>query len=303
MEYDVTIDRDVYIGGSDIPAIMGISTFKTRWQLLQEKAGLIESEFTGNRYTVYGQTMEPKIRAYINAWEAVPFEPNRVVVGDFRAHTDGFNGECVLEIKTTSHIFNTVDEYKVYLVQLLKYMEVNNVRHGILAVYDRPEDFNTEFDDERLYIFDICIEDYTELLAEINEELDRFRFDLARLKENPLLTEQDFLVSKELVTLSKKVLAFESQLAALKTVEQQLKEAKQALFDEMSKHGVKSWTTPNGTKITRVDSTPGKVETAVEFDTAAFQEENPAMYEMYLHEVTKRTAGKSGYVKITLPKG
>ena len=309
MEYDVTVDRDLYIGGSDIPVIMGLSSFKSRWTLLQEKAWLVENEFTGNRYTVYGQKMEPKIRDYINnnqylhPVELKPFEPNRVYEGDFRAHTDGFNGECVLEIKTTSHIFNTVEEYKVYLVQLLKYMEVNKVEYGLLAVYHRPADFCTDFDESRLRTYRIKIDTKENaLLKEINAELDRFRADLARLRENPLLTEQDFFTSNELVTLSNKVLAFESQLAALKAIEQQLKDAKQALFEEMTKHDVKSWETPNGTKITRVDSTPGSKKTVTEFDTAAFKEENPAMYEMYLHEVTKRTAGRSGYVKITLPK-
>lgn len=302
MEYDVTIDRDIYIGGSDIAVIMGLSSFKNRWTLLQEKAGLIEVAFHGNRYTLYGQKIEPLIRDYINRNRKKKFEPNRVINGDIRCHTDGFNGECVLEIKSTSHIFPTVDEYKVYLVQLIKYMEENHVKKGKLAVYRRPEDFSTEFDPKRLQVFDIVLSDYAGLLAEVNEEIDRFRFDLARLRENPLLTEQDFFSSNELVMLSNKVIAFENQLAAMKAIEQQLKDAKAALFDEMEKHDVKSWETPNGTKITRVDAIPGSVKTVTEFDTAAFKEENPAMYEMYLHDVEKKTAGRSGYVKITLPK-
>ena len=283
---------------------MGISTFKTRWQLLQEKAGLIENDFKGNRFTVYGQKIEPLIRDYINRNRKKKFEPNRVINGDIRCHTDGFNGECVLEIKSTSHIFPTVDEYKVYLVQLVKYMEENKVKKGKLAVYHRPKDFDPNcpvFDPKRLQVFDISMSDYKGLLVEVNEEIDRFRFDLARLRENPLLTEQDFFGSNELVTLSNKVIAFENQLAAMKAIEQQLKDAKAALFDEMARHDVKSWETPNGTKITRVDSTPGSVKTVTEFDTAAFKEENPAMYGMYLHAVEKKTAGRSGYVKITLP--
>lgn len=281
---------------------MGLSSFKTRWTLLQEKAGLIEVAFHGNKYTVYGQKIEPQIRDYINRNRKKKFEPNRVINGDIRCHTDGFNGECVLEIKSTSHIFPTVDEYKVYLVQLVKYMEENKVKKGKLAVYHRPEDFDALFDPERLQVFDIVMSDYTGLLAEINEEIDRFRFDLARLRENPLLTEQDFIGSNALVELSNKVVAFENQLAAIKVIEQQLKDAKAALFDEMTKHDVKSFETPNGTKITKVDAVPGSVKMVTEFDTAAFKEENPAMYEMYLHEVEKKTAGRSGYVKITLPK-
>lgn len=302
MEYDVTVDRDIYIGGSDIAVIMGLSSFKTRWTLLQEMAGLIEVAFHANKYTEYGHTIEPLIRDYINRNRKKKFEPNRVINGDVRCHTDGFNGVCVLEIKSTSHIFPTVDEYKVYLVQLVKYIEENHVKKGILAVYHRPEDFSTDFDPERLQVFEIDMKDYKALLAEVNEEIDRFRFDLARLRANPLLTEQDFFASEELVTLSNKVIAFESQIAAMKAVEDQLKAAKQALFDEMEKHDVKSWTTPNGTKITRVDSTPGTTKTVTEFDTAAFKAENPALYGMYLHDVEKKTAGRSGYVKITLPQ-
>ena len=63
---NVKVDRDKYIGGSDIPIMMNISPFKTRWELLQEKAGLVENTFDGNQYTEYGNVLEPKIRDYIN---------------------------------------------------------------------------------------------------------------------------------------------------------------------------------------------------------------------------------------------
>lgn len=301
MNYDVTQNRNDYIGGSDIPVIMGISSFKTRWTLLQEKAGLIEVTFKGNRYTEFGNIIEPQIRAYINRNRKKKFEPNRVINGDIRCHTDGFDGECVLEIKSTSHIYEDVGEYKVYLVQLLKYMEENGVKKGKLAVYERPEDFCPDFDPERLTVYDIAIGDYTELLKEVNEAIDKFRKDLARLKANALLTEQDFLpVSKEMIALSDKVIAFESQLIAMKAIEKHLKDAKKALFEEMLKHNVKSWETPYGTIITRVDGVPAKTETVTEFDTEAFKEENPALYDLYLKDVEKKTTGRSGYVKLTV---
>lgn len=302
MDFDVTVDRNVYIGGSDIPAIMGISTFKTRYELLLEKAGLKEIEFTGNKYTVFGQKLEPVIRSYINQTQEVPFVPNKNTIGDVRCHTDGYNGECVLEIKTTSHIYDTVAEYKVYLVQLLKYMEVNKVDRGLLAVYKRPEDFSLVFDPERLHIYDIWLVDYMYLLMEINEALDKFRADLARLKENPLLSEEDFLDNRELVTLSNKVVAFESQLSAMKAIEQQLKDAKKALYEAMVKSGEKSWTTPNGTKISMVAEIPAAIEMVEEFDLAAFKAERGEIYSEYLREVPKKKGGRGGYVKITLPK-
>lgn len=301
MSYDVTIDRDVYIGGSDVPCIMGISTFKTRYELLLEKAGLKEIDFAGNKYTVYGQKLEPKIRDYINKDMQNKFEPNKTVKGDIRAHTDGFNGECVLEIKTTSHIYETLDEYKVYLVQLLLYMEINEVEKGLLAVYERPESFEEEFNPDRLTTYEVKASDYKELTAEINAEIDRFRNDLARLKENPLLTEEDFQPN-ELIELSNKVIVFETRLAEYKKLEEQYKEMKQKLFEAMVKHDVKSWQTVNGTKITRVDGTEATVEIVKEFNAAKFKEENPDVYDRYLEDVKKKKAGKSGYVKITLPK-
>ena len=300
-EFDVSIDRDKYIGGSDIPVILGISKFKSRWQLLLEKAGLEESSFSGNRYTEYGHYIEPFIRYHINLTYNTQFVPNRVIDGDIRCHTDGFNGECVLEIKSTSDIHSTVDGYKVYLVQLVKYMEENDVQRGILAVYDRPEDMNTIFDATRLQVFEIVLDDYRNLLNHVNRELDKFRADLERLKENPLLTEQDFLPAGELAVLADKVAKFENQLSALKEIENQCKEAKRQLFMEMLKRGVKSWTMPNGTKITRVDEVPGGTKMVEEFDAEAFKAERPGTYYKYMKTVEKKTNGRAGYVKITIP--
>ena len=99
--YDVTVDRDKYIGGSDLPIIMGISTFNTRWGLLQEKAGLKQNTFAGNKYTEYGNVMEPQIRDFINAKRKKKFAPDQVIVDDLRGNCDGFNGDAILEIKTT----------------------------------------------------------------------------------------------------------------------------------------------------------------------------------------------------------
>ena len=302
-DYDVTFERWRWIGGSDVPIILGLSKFKTRWQLLLEKAQLAEDTFKGSRFTEYGHIIEPQIREYINLVRNTNFVPNRVINGDIRYHSDGFNGKAVLEVKSTSEIYSTVDGYKVYLVQLLRGMEENGVTEGILAVYDRPEDLNPVFDPQRLQVFDISLDDHQNLLNYENKEIDRFRADLARLKENPLLSEEDFLpIGNDLVAMANKVVAFENQLAAMKEVEQKLKDAKKQLFNEMLKHNVKSWASPNGTKITRVDEVPGGTKTVTEFDSEAFKAENPAMYQRYVRRFEKKSNGKAGYVKITMPR-
>ena len=301
-EFDVSQDRDKYIGGSDLPIICGISKFKTRWQLLLEKAGLAENTFEGNPYTRYGHYIEPFIRDHINLVYNTQFIPNRVINGDIRCHSDGFNGECVLEIKSTSDIFSTVDGYKVYLVQLVKYMEQNQVEKGILAVYDRPGDMSQEFDPKRLQVFEITLDDYRNLLDYVNREIDKFRADLERLKENPLLSEQDFLPAGNLVALADKVAKLENQLAALKDIENQCKEAKKALYNEMLNRKVKSWTMPNGTKLTMVMDTPPGTKTVTEVDTEALKADCPGIYQKYLKTVEKKTNGKAGYVLITIPR-
>ena len=301
MDYDVTQERNLWIGGSDVAIIMGISPFKTRYELLLEKAGLKEIESFSNKYTLYGQSMEPYIRDYINRNRKKRFEPNRVVKGDVRCHTDGFNGECVLEIKTTSHIYEDVSEYKIYLVQLLLYMQMNEVTKGKLAVYARPADFSDEFDADRLTVYDINMSDYAELMEEINTELDRFRVDWKRLEENPLLTEQDFLPN-EIVALSNKVTVLERRMAEFKAIEDEYKAVKQALHDAMAANDVKSWQTPNGTRITRVDAVEPSVEVVAEFNLDAFKEEHPRLHKKYMRSVEKKKARRAGFVKITLPK-
>ena len=300
-EFDVSENRADYIGGSDIPIIMGLSPFKRRWDLLLEKAHLAENTFSGNRFTEYGHEIEPKIRDHINLLYNTHFVPTRLIDGDLRLHTDGFNGVCVLEIKSTSTIHPTVGEYKLYLVQLVKYMEKHEVNKGILAVYDRPEDLSLVFDPKRLQIFEISLDDYQSLLAMVDRELDRFRADLTRLKENPLLTEQDFLpVGNSLIALSNKVVQFEKELTAMKEIEQKLKDAKRTLYLEMLKVDVKSWTAPSGTKITRVDEVPAATKTVMELDVEALKRERPDVFAGFCRSVEKKTAGKTGYVKITV---
>jgi putative phage-type endonuclease len=299
-EFDVSEDRDKYIGGSDIPVICGISPFKTRWQLLLEKAGLEQSSFSGNKYTEYGHIIEPKIREHINNEMFTNFQPTRLIHNDLRLHTDGFNGQYVLEVKSTSQTHEKVEDYKMYLVQLLKYMEEHEVENGILAVYKRPEDMSPEFDVNRLQLFFIKLSDFELLLAHVNKELNKFRKDLERLKENPLLSEHDFLPqSTELVTLANKVAQFEAQLASMKELEEKCKKAKKELYDQMMKHDVKSWTMPNGTKLTRVDEVPSSTKEVVELDEEAFKNAYPLIHAHYCVTKVKKVNGKSGYVRIT----
>lgn len=299
---DVTIDRNLYIGGSDIPIILGISKFKKRFDLLQEKAGLQENDFQGNKYTEYGNELEPKIREFINKDNKYPFYEDKLIVGDIRCHVDGFNGkDTILEIKTTSQIHNSLDEYKVYLVQLLFYMNNYNVKKGKLVVYERPEDFNIEFDETRIHIYEIDIKDYKDLIEEINQAVDQFRIDLSKIKENPFLTEED-LQPKELIELSNKVAIFEKQIAEYKKIEVEYKAFKEKLYQAMEEYKVVKWTTNGNFQITKVAKKDDVTVTESFFNVDKFKEEHPEIYQQYLEEKETIKKGKVGYVLITPPK-
>lgn len=302
MKKDIT-ERWKYIGGSDIPIIMGLSPFKTRWQLLQEKAQLAEPTFEGNRYTEYGNLMEPKIREYCNKKLNRNFAEDMQIKGEIRYNADGYDGEHneLLEIKTTSQIHESVADYKHYVVQLLAGMEVYKTENGHLAVYERPEDFdenedfNEDFDPDRLAIFPIATEQFSIWRDEIREQVDRFIVDLKRLKENPFLTEED-LQPKEVVEYANAVIILEQQLAMARAIEEESKKTKAQLKEAMQKYGIKTWTTPNGTKITLVPD--GEDKTVQEFDEKAFKAAQPDVYNQYTKE--KMEKGRAGYVRITL---
>lgn len=292
-------ERWRYIGGSDIAAIMGISPFKTRFQLLQEKAQIIEPDFKGNEYTEYGNVMEPKIRDYVNETLGRNFAPDVLMNGDFRFNLDGLDKECcqVLEIKTTSQIHGKLEDYKVYLVQLLPYMRMAGAVEGYLAVYRRPDDFDETFNPLLLTVYEVHIDDYSDLLEEIDTQVEMFKKDLKKLRENPFITEEE-LQPKEVVEYANKVLVLEQQLESMKQLEKELKSAKAELKRLMQESGVKKWITPNGTKITLVPDGEDTIVSA--FNEKKFAKEKPDIYAEYLEDKLK--AGRSGYVRVTLPK-
>lgn len=304
MQESVKQNRERYIGGSDIPVIMNLSPFKSRYNLLLEKAGYREDDFAGNVYTEYGNALEPMIRDWINTDLKDKFKEGkhtREAEGDeiigVRIHADGENNDAILEIKTTSQIYDSVNDYKLYLVQLLYYMVLTGKKYGYLAVYERPEDMSIEFNSKRLHLYKIAASEYTGLISDINEAIERFIEDLQKVKDNPFITEEE-LLPKEIPDITERILAFESQLEYLKQVEKTVKAEKEKLKKAMLAANVKSWKTPNGYTITRVDDGEDSVKKV--FDETSFKKDNKELYEKYL--VDKIVKGKAGYVLITAPK-
>ena len=311
MQTTVNIDREKYIGGSDIPVIMNISPYKTRYQLLREKAGLEESDFEGNIYTEYGNTMEPKIRDYINTSLGRLFVEgkhyDKIVIDDIeqdigvRCHTDGEDDDTILEIKTTSSIHEEVNDYELYLVQLLYYMAKAGKPKGMLAVYERPSDFSEVFDKTRLQIFNINADNYTLAIQKILDEVDKFVRDREKLVNNPFLTEEELLPS-DLTEASSKVIILEKRLQEFKEMEKEYERQKESLLKAMQDAGVPSWRTNNGYLITVVDAVPDTEIKQTIVDTELLREKHPRIYKSVSHEETKVKKEKKAYLRITAPK-
>ena len=293
----VTKDREKFIGGSDLAGIMGLSPFIDRWTLLQQKAGLKERDFFGNEYTRYGDELEPIVRDYINEKYCRDFEPAVKIDGDLRGNCDGIDEGGLLEIKTTSHVYDTLDGYKGYLVQILFYMKIFNVQHAMLAVYHRNEDFSTDFDPSRLQVIPIDIKDHLDTMDEVEQAIEMFRKDLSELRENPLLCEEDFMPN-EIVEVTGKIIELENQLAAYKQMEAELKEFKAKLKVAMEEYGIKTWRLYDNTKITLVPD--GEDKEVEEIDIKALQKDHPELFgEGSGYVKRKLKKGRSGYVRIT----
>jgi predicted phage-related endonuclease len=314
MQDTVTKDREKYIGGSDIPIIMNISPFKSRFDLLLEKAELQDNDFEGNQYTEYGNVMEEKIRDYINMSINLTQGIKRFVEGqhyyifdkngtrgDLRLHTDGENSETILEIKTTSQTHDKLSDYKVYLVQLLFYMYFTGRPNGVLAVYERPADLDETFKAERLQLFNVELKDYKDLIDEILQSIEHFLVDLEKVKSNPFITEEE-LLPQDITSITKRVVQLEERLKAYKDIETQIKSEKEKLRLAMLEHKVKSWETPNHIKVTLVADTPAKTTVKQVFNEDKFKEENTDLYNSYVEDKEVKSNGRKGYVKITIPK-
>ncbi|GEM00875.1 putative phage-type endonuclease [Halolactibacillus halophilus] len=185
---NVTENRHKYIGGSDVSTILGLNKYKSVYELALEKTGIVKSEFKGNEYTEYGNIMEPQIREYVNLMHGTNFKENTRIQDNLRSNTDGYDAQyhLILEIKTHGKTA-TIEAYKA---QMQLYMYQFECNEGWLALYERPKDFDAEFDSERLKIKLVPRDnDFIKgMLAAIKEFWEGCEY----LKSHPGASEHDF---------------------------------------------------------------------------------------------------------------
>src|SRR5690606_30197781 len=100
----------------------------------------------------YGNILEPQIRDYINAVNETGFVEKSLVSHKYniRSNVDGYDEEYGLLLEIKTHGKNPT--LKVYEAQMQLYMWHLDVEEGWLALYERPDNFDAEFDSERLDI-------------------------------------------------------------------------------------------------------------------------------------------------------
>ncbi len=114
---DVTKNRNKFIGGSDVAAILGLNRYKTAYEVWEEKKHNIKT-FEGNQATEWGKKLEPVIIAHFEQVNNVKvFDNNARYISkeyDFLGcHPDGIctinNENVLIEVKTVS-----TDAYKFW---------------------------------------------------------------------------------------------------------------------------------------------------------------------------------------------
>ncbi|MGF3066622.1 lambda-exonuclease family protein [Facklamia sp. P12950] len=288
---NVTKDRNIYVGGSDVPTILGINKYKTQYQLAQEKLGIIENEFQGNAYTTYGNQLEPQIRDYINSVNEMSFIVNTYHDEEksIRSNVDGIDLETMtlLEIKT----HGKQPKLEVYKAQMQLYMAQTGCEMGWLALYERPENFDTDFNNEQLEIVEVPADkDYQE---KILDSIETFWVRVEYLREKPDMTEIEFMtigttMDVALMKLNKLAPNLIRYKEFVKHLEDQEKQLKEMLYQNMEENDVKKIETPFFI-VTRVLPSQSK-----RFDSKKFKEDHPDIYEKY-----QTTSNRKGYIKLT----
>ena len=312
---NVTVDRHKYVGGSDLPTILGLNAkYGTSiFEFAKEKAGIIPNSFNGNQFTKYGQKMEPIIRDYINSIHGCNYLEDTIIdtVRMYRGNCDGIDRDAVypiLEIKT----FGEELDVDYYTPQCQFYMETFNQEQCLLVGYKRPSDFytgvdyelenddsyfNLEFDENNIVIFPIKRD--REKWAKIEERIQAFKNAVGYLKENSdNYTEDEFnnlFYGNKLVVLTNRLATLETNINKFKDLEKEYKQVKEDLYKLFDEKGVISFDTKS-MKFTKVEPTSYDTVTV---DTARLKEEFPIIYDEF--KVTK-TTNRKGYILITTKK-
>jgi len=204
------------LGASDAPVIMGISPYKTRYQLWEEKTGLADHS-AGNWATKRGNEMEPRARADYEMRNNIEMPVAFVEHKDYpfiRASLDGYNEHesIILEIKCPGkEDHQTAVDGKVPV----KYWP--QVQHQLLVTGANELHYYSFSDDRGVIVVVRADVDYcTKLVAELSSF-----WNLVTAKTPPELSDADFkkVADKDLKELISKWKRSKSEADLAKDIE------------------------------------------------------------------------------------
>lgn len=148
-------DRNNGLGGSDMAIILGISSYKTPYQLYLEKTGIIESSYETTPLQYWGNQLEVVIRKEFRRRNKVKVEtPTETIIHPFydflRGHIDGYIPKlnAVFEAKTSNqfmaHLWGESGSDIIpmeYLVQVAYYCSLLNCDTAYVAVLIGGNDY------------------------------------------------------------------------------------------------------------------------------------------------------------------
>src|SRR5882672_2337195 len=142
------------IGGSDMPIILGLSRYKTPYQLYLEKKGILSTSDEMSQLQYWGNRLEDVIRDEFADRNNVLIQTPDTIIHPFydfmRANIDGYISEwdAVLEVKcSTQYMANEWGESgsdnipMSYLVQVAHYCSVMNASSAYIAVLVGGHDY------------------------------------------------------------------------------------------------------------------------------------------------------------------
>lgn len=189
-------DRRLGVGGSDIPIILGLSSYMTPYQLYLEKLGLLSTERVETPNQYWGHKIEPLIREEFAKRNNVTIEEriNRThpILTFLRGNLDGwikewdrvFEAKCSIMSKASewSHV-NPDGVPLEYLAQNAHYCIIENAKGGNFGVLIGGYDYR-EFRYER----DKKLED------KLIEAASKFMECVEKQEPLPPINEQDLLL-------------------------------------------------------------------------------------------------------------
>ena len=279
-------ERRKGIGGSDIAAIMGLSPWRTPYQVYQEKRGDAEG-FTGNEATDWGIRLEPTIRQWYSDVTGRPvFRPEGILrhkqYDYMLANLDGYTEDRrVVEIKTARYGkgwgepgTDAIPDY--YALQVHHYMTITGYEVADVAVSiggAPPCLYEVEADKEIAEaIIDACATFWARVVEGRPPEPVNYADAVARFGKAK--AEGAMVASAGEVAIIDELKAIRAQLDVLKEQDEALKGRLITSLGENADTMVDA----DGTALLTYKLSAGRKA----FDTKAFQADHPNLYQKYL---------------------